>query len=175
MNYNIIIPAQIERAVRGHLFQNRVEQGAFLFARIVRHRAEMLLEVEDGYLIPAEGWRVQTEIHLEMHDAERARIMKLARDKGLAIVDCHSHIASFEDVAFSPSDIIGITEFAAYAKWKLDGKPYAAIIWGELSVDAVIWVGDFRQAQRVRSIIIRNGGTDTLIPRGSWFSRRSRL
>jgi hypothetical protein len=72
-------------------------------------------------------------------------------------------------VWFSPSDVAGISEFAEYAKWKLDGKPFTATVWGEESVDAVLWQGDFKAAQRVRAVTIAGNPNQTIIPTGSWF------
>src|SRR5204862_2134353 len=132
-------------------FQNEVEQGAFLFAEARSDGGELQLNVTDFYLVPPRGWEVQMEVYLQMKDSERAKIMKLAREKNLCAIDCHSHPRADDDVWFSPSDVAGISEFAEYAKWKLDGKPFAAMVWGEESVDAVLWHGDFTAAERVRA------------------------
>ncbi len=148
------------------LFQNELEQGGFLFAKPIGNE----LLVEDVYLIPPDGWLVQLDVYLEMKDTERAKVMNIARQGGWSVIDCHSHPGSNDDVWFSPSDIAGISGFAAYAKWKLSGLPYVAAVWGEKSVDAVLWRGDFSQAQRLDEIrIARPGGDLILIPRGTWF------
>src|SRR5205823_4001260 len=98
------IPTHVADTVRRHLFQDDFEQGAFLFARPVGSREELNLAVEDFYLVPASGWETQMDVYLEMKDSERAKIMKLARDKDLAAIDCHSHPRAENDVWFSPSD-----------------------------------------------------------------------
>jgi hypothetical protein len=169
MNNIIIIPSGIAGTIRQHFFQNEVEQGAFLFAEAKREDGDLHLVVADRYLVPAHGWEVQAEIYLQMKDSERAKIMKLARQKNLCAIDCHSHPHAGNDVWFSPSDVFGITEFAQYAKWKLDGKPFAAMVWGEESLDAVLWQGDFSSAQRVATVKIVGNSNQTLIPTGSWF------
>lgn len=165
----ITIPAATVDALRRHFFQSEVEQGAFLFARPERNEAELRMVVEDFYLVPPRGWEVQVEVYLQMRDSERARIMKLARDKNLAAIDCHSHPHANDDVRFSSSDVAGITEFAQYAKWKLNGKPFAAMVWGEESVDAVIWQSDFASAERVQETQIVGSAGSILSPTGSWF------
>lgn len=169
MNYVVTLPKAIEDRLRIHLFQNGLEQGAFLFARPVETSRGLLMETVEAYLVPPEGWEVQEEVYLEMTDVERAKIMKLALDGGFAIIDCHSHPKSGEDVSFSPSDRRGITEFAGYAKWKLAGKPYTAIVWGEASLDAVAWYGDFREAQPVDEIHAIGDTLCIWTPRGTWF------
>lgn len=169
MRNTITIPAVTVAILRRHFFQSEVEQGAFLFARPVWDAAGLMLSVEDFYLVPVRGWEVQMEVYLQMRDSERAKIMKLARDKNLAAIDCHSHPRAHDEVWFSPSDVSGITEFAQYAKWKLDGKPFTAMVWGEDSVDAVVWKGEFTSAERVDEIQVVGGKPATIIPNGTWF------
>jgi hypothetical protein len=169
MKNSIIIPASIAGTLRRHFFQNEVEQGAFLFAEAKRQRGWLNLIAADYYLVPAQGWEIQAEIYLQMKDSERAKIMKLAREKNLCAIDCHSHPHAGDNVWFSPSDVAGITDFAQYAKWKLDGKPFAAMVWGEESVDAVLWQGDFGGGQRVNMVKIAGNPNQTIIPTGSWF------
>ena len=170
MKNNIVISATTVVELRRHFFQSEVEQGAFLFARPELRDGGLRMIVEDFYLVPPRGWEVQMEVYLQMRDSERAKIMKLARDKNLAAIDCHSHPHAGDDVWFSPSDVAGITDFAQYAKWKLGGKPFAAMVWGEGSVDAVIWQGDFTSAERVDSVQIVGGAGGILRPKDSWFT-----
>lgn len=169
MNNQIIIPTAIAEKVHAHFFQNEVEQGAFLFAEAVQDEFSLDLVVSDFYLVPSRAWEVQMNIYLQMKDSERANIMKMAREKKLCTIDCHSHPSSQDDVWFSPSDILGITEFAQYAKWKLNSKPFAAMVWGEASMDAVVWQGEFTAAEAVTDIRITGATPRTLTPTGSWF------
>lgn len=167
MSARIAIPANVAGPLQRHLFQGEMEQGAFLFARETRDGDVFSLVIEDSYLVPSSGWEVQRDIYLQMKDTERAKIMKLAREKLLCAIDCHSHPHAGDDVWFSPSDVAGITDFATYAHWKLPGHPFAAIVWGESSVDAVVWSGDFSAPEVAREISIP--GKPPLIPTGSWF------
>ncbi len=170
MIYTITIPSRIDQLVRSHLFQNELEQGAFLYAVITANDKETEFNVVEAYLVPPEGWQIQMDVHLEMKDGERAKIMNQAKQKNLALVDCHSHPAAFSNVWFSPSDRYGISEFAAYAKWKLSGKPYAAMVWAESSIDAVAWDNDFTEALPIQKIVIEDGKEKILVPKGSWFA-----
>src|SRR5258706_13522804 len=83
MSNNIIIPPEIAKTLRQHLFQNELEQGAFLFAEAKHENGALNLITADCYLVPASGWEVQMEVYLQMKDSERAKIMKLAREKSL--------------------------------------------------------------------------------------------
>ncbi len=171
MSHEIVIPAGILDHVQSHLFQNQLEQAAFLFATTATEDGCTLFHVEDSYLVPPSGWDVQMDVYLEMTDEERAKILKMARDRNAAIIDCHSHPHSQEAVWFSPSDVAGITQFAQYAKWKLKGRPFAALVFGETSIDGVVWQGDFTSAEPLGALSVI--GQARLTPTGSWFRPQS--
>ncbi len=176
MTTKIIIPLRIEQQLLAHFFQNDLEQGAFLFSKTQVTREAMIVETTDVYLIPPEGWDVQHELYLEMRDTERARIMKMARDSVSGVIDCHSHPGSRDRVYLSPSDRKGITEFSAYAKWKLPSQPYAAMVWGEASLDAVLWHGNFTTPSAVDEVVVLDGSASRIIrPQESWFSKPRHL
>lgn len=116
LRFYIVIPESVERRLSTHLFQNEFEQAAFMFARVTQSIAELSLTVTDIYLVQPRGWEVQSEVYLELRDTERAKIMRIAREGGYGLIDCHSHPGSGDDVWFSPIDRSGISEFAAYVK-----------------------------------------------------------
>ena len=83
MRYVIVIPREIERAVKAYLFRDGVEQGVFLFSRTWESPDELSMEAIDYYLIPSTAWEEQSDFYLQLKDSERARIMKRARDLNL--------------------------------------------------------------------------------------------
>jgi hypothetical protein len=162
---NITIPEPIYTRLIDHLFQSDLEQGAFLFGEMKGSS----FVTDDLYGVPSSGWDVQLEVYLEMKDAERLKIMRMAVDRQCGIIDCHSHPGASDDVWFSPSDIAGITAFAQYAKWKLRGQVYVATVWGESSVDAVSWSGAFDGPTAIEAVEITGATLRRLVPTGSWF------
>ena len=169
MRRSIEIPRPMFDRLRDHLFQNELEQGGFILAQLVEAEDEVVLRSADLYLVPPEGWRVQTTYRLEMTDEERAKILKVARDSGLCLVDCHSHRGWTSEAAFSPSDRAGVEEFAPYVRWKLNGRPYVAAVWADDAIDAVMWEADFAEARRVDEIRVTGEPPAALVPTGSWF------
>jgi hypothetical protein len=169
MSHEVVISGEAMNQVRTHLFQSDLEQAAFLFASVEEREFSIRFIVSDYYLVPKSGWDVQMNVYLEMSEAERARILKLARDRNAAIIDCHSHPQAGRDVWFSPSDSAGISDFAQYVRWKLDGKPFAALVWGEQSVDGVVWRGDFHGAEPLGAVVVEGRRGRRLRPTGSWF------
>lgn len=168
VKFIINIPTDIKKKAYKHLFQNELEQGAFLYSIYTEDIDKTNFNVVDYYLVPRSGWQIQSEFHLELKDSERAKIMKIARDKKYALIDCHSHINLGRQVSFSPSDKAGINEFSGYVKWKLDGRPYIAIALNETSADAVGWHGDFGNPCRIDEIRIVGDKQKTIIPRYTW-------
>lgn len=156
MNYRIIIPRSLHQALQAHLFQNHLEQGAFLLAQPERANGTLSLKAHNLYLISPDGWAIQSSVHLEMTDEQRAKVMKIGRDGGWSLIECHSHPGSGDDVAFSVSDYAGLDEFVPYVRWKLDGRPYAALVWGEASVDGCVWHDDFQVAHPVTSVLVKS-------------------
>jgi hypothetical protein len=43
------------------------------------------------------------------------------------------------------------------------------MVWGEQSVDAVVWQAEFADVERVALVKIVGNSNQTLIPAGSWF------
>lgn len=168
MKIEIRLPEKIKNALYEHLFQNDVEQAGFLFARCFESSESIVFEVFDQYLVPEEGWAHQSAYHLELDDAERARIMKLASDQKAAIIDCHSHVGVCSDLNFSLSDVTGIKEFKNYVKWKLDGKPYGAMVLNSSAIDAVAWHGNFEVPCRIDKIQITGKTPKTIVPLMTW-------
>ena len=95
------------------------------------------------------------DVYLEMSHEARADSQNRPRRRDATVIDCHSHPHSTDAVWFSPSDRSGITEFAQYVRWKLSRNRFAALVWGEDSVDGVVWQDDFAQAQALGAV--RNG------------------
>lgn len=168
MRWIIDLPVQLERAIRAHLFQSSLEQGAFLFARVEATPHLSRIRVNKAYLVPPGGWRFQGPLYLELKDEERAHVMQMAREAGYCLIDCHSHPDSGDYVEFSSSDVLAITEFASYVRWKLDARPYIAMVWSKAAVDAVVWHGDFTKADFVNELHVTGHSGRVLIPAGSW-------
>lgn len=157
-----------------HLFQGKLEQGAFLMTRSSANGNGIIIDAVECYLIQPDGWAAQLDVYLEMTDEERGRIMQIARKGGYGVIDIHSHPGSGSNVWFSPSDVNGITEFAAYSKWRLPGQPYVAMVWSENAYDAVAWCGEFATPERLTTLEFHcdGGAVERVVPTGSWFGRR---
>lgn len=133
-------PANYEATV-GHLFSAwNTEQVAFLFANASTADGKLLLSVDDQYLVPRSSFVSRSSFHFELNDAAKAHVIKVAHDRERCLVEVHSH--PFPTPAcFSPTDVTGLFEWVAHARWRLQNRPYAALVVSPGSFDALVFSG----------------------------------
>jgi len=82
---------------------------------------------------------IQTSYHIELADVVRARVIKRAHDLGATLIEMHSHLGKWP-AQFSPSDIAGFHEWVPHVRWRLKGKPYAALVVTRRGFDGLAWI-----------------------------------
>jgi hypothetical protein len=152
---SVAMSAEVENAVRQHLFQDRVEQVAFLLGRF----SDNEFVIDDVMCIAREGFDYQSALHVSLSDDERARVIKWAWDNGGSLVEAHVHLFD-EPASFSSSDIRGLREFVPHMWWRLRRRPYAALIYGPGSFDGLAWIADAESAEQVVTLRVP-GRVDT--------------
>jgi len=114
------------------------EEAAFLFAdRCDEGRAPLTLHVTDWYPVPANAFAFRSPYYLELRETTRASLIKKAHDLGACLVEVHSHPGS--EPRFSWSDCAGLEEFAPHVRWRLQSRPYAAIVVAADGFDSLVW------------------------------------
>ena len=99
----------------------------------------VVLDTIDSAKLVASDFEVQAPDYLELADATRARLIKRAHDLGASLVEMHSHPGPWK-AAFSRSDILGLSETVPHMWWRLDKRPYAAIVVSPSGFDAMVWL-----------------------------------
>lgn len=141
-----------------------VEEAAFLFARLERRGEFTLLRVVDGVFVEPDGFETRSPYFLELSDSTRASIIKHAHDLQAAIIEVHSHPGGFP--RFSWSDKLGLSDFVPHVRWRLRGRPYAAIVVAPSGCDGVSWLNASEMPDRVLGI---TAGDRSVLPSGwSW-------
>lgn len=131
--------AELAQLRRYLLRTPRCEQGAFLFCRpSVSGGADPVFECEDWFPLKRTDYEVQAGDYLELTDAARARLIKRAHDRGVCLVESHSHPGPYP-AAFSYSDLTGLDEFVPHVRWRLRGRPYAALVFAQSGFDGLAW------------------------------------
>jgi hypothetical protein len=148
--------AELDRLRRHLLRTPRCEQGAFLFCRHSVSGAEHVFACEGWSPLERSDFEVQAGDYLELTDAARARIIKQAHDRGLCLVESHSHPGPYP-AAFSWSDLTGLGEFVPHVRWRLRGRPYAALVFAQSGFDGLGWTEAGSAPQQVLAIETEKG------------------
>lgn len=133
----LTISRPLHRQLLNHLFSGTTEQLAFLLATQTES-SEPGLNVEAVHCIPPDGFAVQTAYHLSLTSETRAEMIKWAWDLGASLVEAHSHL-DHVDAMFSPTDLAGLREFVPHVWWRLQARPYAALVFSPQGYDALVW------------------------------------
>lgn len=149
----INLPAGVYEALVAHLLPEDTanEQAAFLFARVKVTDQGAALDVIDSAKLAASDFAVQALDYLELADATRARLIKRAHDLDASLVEMHSHPGPW-DAAFSPSDLLGLSETVPHMWWRLHKRPYAAIVIAPSGFDAMVWIDGPLSPQELDSL-----------------------
>jgi hypothetical protein len=142
--------------LREHLLpaNSRIEQGAFLFCRhTVSTTGDEVFDCVDWTALEPQDYEIQSGDYLELGDAARARLIKQAHDRQLCLVETHSHPGPYP-AALSYSDLAGLDEFVPHVRWRLHGRPYAALVFAKTGFDGLAWTdgsGNPRQVDAIES------------------------
>jgi hypothetical protein len=132
----IVASDALYRVARRHL-RGRVEQVGFFLADYNDERRAFVLR--EWRPMPPGAFEYQSAYHVALADEMRPEIIKWAWDADACLVEVHSH--GDEGIAsFSPSDLHGFDEWVPHVRWRLRGRPYAAIVTAGGTFDAWAWL-----------------------------------
>ena len=147
----LAFPSDIHRSAREHLLGSGDEEFGFFLAGLcgrddaVRFCVREFLPIGRDELVddPSAPRDIQLEALL--------RVTNAAKQQSLAVVEAHSHPFTGRHVTFSQVDLEELPLTAKYMLDTLDGRPYAATVWGKESIDANFWTSDGRgRIERIR-------------------------
>ena len=130
------MPEEIYAEASAHLLCGSGERFAFLHARIDRAGADVVFAVHGLTLVPDE--RVQRGP--AGYDIDPSYLLERVNDAvhgDYALVEAHNHGGALP--RFSRLDLEQLGEFAPYVLDSLDGRPYAATVWGDDTVYGVYY------------------------------------
>jgi hypothetical protein len=131
----VVAASGVYSTVNEHL--ERAEEVGFFLADWQREERQFVL-VEWRPIGP-EGYHLQTDHHVSLGDETRASVIKWAWDAGLSLVEVHSH-GRWAPAGFSGSDLHGFREWVPHLWWRLQARPYAALVTAAGSFDGWAWV-----------------------------------
>jgi hypothetical protein len=158
MNPKISIGSVFMRSLRAALA--RPEDVVFSYATFDGDVFDIVdLEVMTGADVES-----RSDLHVTLADEIRPRLIKTAHEMGRCLIEAHSH-GPRGFARFSPSDLLGFEEWVTHVRWRLGGRPYAALVMAGEAWDAVAWI-DGPEPVTVECIEITEGGTvvETITP-----------
>jgi hypothetical protein len=81
----------------------------------------------------------QSSRHVVLADDVRPRVIKTAWDRNQCLLEAHSH-GPGGHAEFSPSDLLGFENWVPHVRWRLRGRPYAALVAAGDAWDALVWI-----------------------------------
>lgn len=141
MTTSIEIPEKIYNNLKNHLFPRAVhpvEESAFVYAQINEDDLSLTFRYSDLYLVKTGDYVTRSAYHFELKDELRGQIIKKAHDLGSSIIEFHSHVRQ-DSAQFSETDWLGFNEFVPHVMWRLKGKPYAAVVFADTTLDSFVW------------------------------------
>ncbi len=95
----------------------------------------------------------RTNEHVALADHVRPEVLAWASSAGLTLVEAHTHPGG-DPVCLSPTDVAGLAEWVPHVRWRLRGLPYAALVLGPATIDAVGWSGKGSAPEAVAALQI---------------------
>ena len=153
MGWTIEIGQRDYERLRDHLeASDEVEQVAFLLTE--PYAGDETLRVAAIQLIEAEDFNLQSGYHVELADEVRPDLIKRAWEEEACVIEVHSHLDG--PARFSWSDLAGFDEWVPHMRWRLRGRPYAALVFAPDDFDALVWNGD-TGANRLQELVVIDG------------------
>ena len=130
------------------------EHGAFLFASPTKNGA---LNVVDIVVLSPGDFEAQTAYHLRLSSEVLQKMIVRAHRTGTALIEAHSHpLARGSAVCFSPFDCEELAEAGPHMAWRLPGRPYVALVFGQDAFDSLYWEGPDRRPQGSVDLVVGN-------------------
>ena len=140
---------KLDKDLQGRLWSHLLpkdtvqEQAAFLFCMTELADKGLTFVAVDQAFLGADDFVAQHKDYLELTDETRIRLIKRAHVLGASLAELHSHPGPWP-AAFSLSDRMGLTETVPHMRWRLQKRPYLAVVVAPSGFDALVWSRDAR-------------------------------
>jgi hypothetical protein len=143
---SIVATAALYDRAQQHL-RGTVEQVGFFLADLGEEERAFVLR--EWRPVPPEAFEFQGAYHVTLRDDVRPEIIRWAWDRDACLVEIHSHLDGV--ASFSSSDLFGLEGWVPHVRWRLEGRPYAAIVNAGETFDALAWLdGAMSQVEQLQ-------------------------
>lgn len=139
--------------IRNFLFQDQSEHVVFLLANPVIEPTKITFKVDKYNLIPDQDTD-NSAYDLKLKEDAQAKIIKWAWDNKACLIEIHSHPVYKVATSFSSYDLDGFEEFVPHVWWRLKGKPYIALVFGQMDYDSLAWIDNPNDSVAIEGILV---------------------
>ena len=156
------VPPATCRSLLTHLLPDgsQFEEAAFVFVKPSGPETPTLFEYVAHREVPPEGFLSRHHDYLELDDGFRASLIKQAHDLEASIAEFHSHPSPWP-AAFSCSDRMGFKDFVPHVRWRLQDRPYFAVVVAPSGFDALAWTNGHETPVPLDGLLV---GSEVLSP-----------
>lgn len=113
------------------------EHGALLLAKPL---GDAQIEVTHVELFGPTDFVQQSHGYIELREDALQEMILRAHQRRNALIEAHSHpFSKSPHVGFSPFDEAGLSEVAPHVVWRLPGRAYTALVFGQQGFDGLFW------------------------------------
>lgn len=153
-------PADIFDALAKHL-RSRPEEVAFMLSSPPDDDGSF--RIHDLRTVGAERFEHQSDDYAEPDDELRGEVIRWAWQAGACLVEAHSHGPYFLPARFSGFDFEQLEEWVPHVRWRLAGRPYAALVFAGEEIDGLAWL-DSSQPEAIEAVMV--GGREPIATTG---------
>jgi hypothetical protein len=113
--------------------------------------------VRDVRLMGPGDFDGQDLFHLILNDTAKNDVIRWASDANASLVEVHSHDPGWGLARFSGTDIRGLRAWVPHAMWRLERRPYAALVVAGDSFDGLAWVTGVADPVQLEAIRVDDG------------------
>jgi hypothetical protein len=92
------------------------------------------------------------DTHVSLTDDVRSAVIRWAWTEGACLIEAHSH-GGWSPAAFSDFDLANLDEWVPHLWWRLQGRPYAALVTSTKDFDGLAWTEGSDKTVQVDGVI----------------------
>jgi hypothetical protein len=126
------------------------EQVGFFLADFVE--ANRTFKILDWRLVRAKEELDGAVFHVTLDNEVQTEMIQWAFSTGRCLIEAHSH-GTLWPAEFSRTDVLGLDEWVPHVRWRLRGRPYAALVTGGIDFDALAWADASTDPAQVERLV----------------------
>ena len=155
MKAYLTIEGPAYQSLMAHLLppDSHQEQAAFLLAHTQRKVRKVCFAVAGFKLLCPKDFTIQESDYIAVADSTYADLIKQAHDMAASLIEIHSH-SEYRPAAFSLADRKGLRETVPHMWWRLNRRPYLALVVAKSGFDALVWADNPTTPQALDGLLV---------------------